>query len=58
MFLMKPEQKLWLFFKGINMRDIYVWFSIVYFIAGGIHLYQMHRIVKNMEKIVINMEKK
>lgn len=31
------------------MRDVYIWFSIIYFIAGGVHLYLMYRMVKSLE---------
>lgn len=28
------------------MKDIYIWFSIIYFIAGGMHLYQQYLIIQ------------
>jgi hypothetical protein len=37
------------------MRDIYVWFSIVYFVLilgfGGYHIYQQNKIISLLEKL-------
>jgi hypothetical protein len=40
------------------MRDIYVIFSIIYFLAGGLHLYQQYKTNKLLEIIVRKIEKK
>jgi hypothetical protein len=40
------------------MRDVYIWFSILYFIAGGFHLYQQHIIIKELKNIKLEVIKK
>lgn len=40
------------------MRDIYIWFSIVYFIAGGMHLYLMIKIIKEIDGLKNNKKNK
>ena len=40
------------------MRDIYIWFSIIYFIAGGIHLWQQHLIIEELKNIKLEVIKK
>lgn len=34
------------------MRDIYVWFSIIYFLAGGLHLYQQYQTNKLLKDLI------
>ena len=40
-------------FLRANMRDIYVWFSIIYFLAGAIHLYQQYVIIQLLKQVVL-----
>ena len=37
------------------MRDIYVWFSIIYFIMGGLSLYMQYKSMRALENIAIQV---
>jgi hypothetical protein len=39
------------------MRDVYVIFSIIYFLAGGLHLYQQYK-TNELLKELITVSKK
>ena len=33
------------------MRDVYIWFSLIYFLAGGFHLWQQHKMIQELREI-------
>lgn len=39
------------------MRDIYVIFSIIYFLAGGLHLYQQYKTNELLKELIVEIKK-